>query len=143
MEDNSLQRFKDAQENDFQQALMEITGGRKTGHWMWYIFPQITGLGFSETSRYYAIRDMGEAQAYLKDKILGNRLIQIAEALLGVEGKTAYQILGSPDDLKLKSCMTLFQALPEAPPVFGKVLIKYFEGKRDMKTLDILQSIGS
>src|SRR6476661_4838529 len=104
---NDLKRFTEAQERDYATALAEIKRGRKRSHWMWYIFPQIAGLGFSQTSKFYAIKDIGEAESYLAHAILGARLIEISNALLEIEGKTANQIFGSPDDAKLKSSMTL------------------------------------
>jgi len=135
----NLQRFIDAQQRDYDIALAEIKQGKKRSHWMWYIFPQIQGLGFSDTSRYYAIKDKAEAVSYLKHPVLGTRLIQICLALLQVSGKNASSIFGYPDDLKLKSSMTLFASLPNADPVFQAVLNKFFEGKKDEKTLQLLQ----
>lgn len=105
---------------------------------MWYIFPQIAGLGFSSTSKFYAIKDRGEAENYLAHRILGKRLIEISNALLEVEGKTADQIFGSPDDVKLKSSMTLFGALKNTNPVFRKVLDKYFNDAQDERTLELI-----
>ena len=135
---SDLQRFLDAQEEDFEIALSEIRGGRKRSHWMWYIFPQIAGLGFSSTSKFYAIKDKMEARSYLAHSILGGRLIEISNALLEIEGKTANQIFGSPDDMKLKSSMTLFGALEDSNPVFQKVLDKYFGGAKDERTIKII-----
>ena len=135
---NDLKRFLEAQENDFETALTEIGRGRKQSHWMWYIFPQIAGLGFSATSKFYAIKDRTEAENYLAHPILGKRLIEISNALLAVEGKTANQIFGSPDDVKLKSSMTLFGALDNTNPVFQRVLDKYFDGAKDQKTLELI-----
>ncbi len=105
---------------------------------MWYIFPQIKGLGFSETAKFYAINDLQEARAYLEHPILGSRLIEISNALLAQEGKSANQILGSPDDLKLRSSMTLFSSLDKADPVFQAVLTKYYAGEADQRTLSII-----
>lgn len=135
---NDLQRFTDAQKRDYQTALAEIKRGRKQSHWMWYIFPQIDGLGFSSTAKFYAIKDLNEAKEYLENAILGERLIEISEALLEIEGVTAHQIFGSPDDMKLKSSMTLFNALDETNPVFQKVLDKYYDGAKDEKTLQLI-----
>lgn len=135
---NDLKRFLDAQEDDFEIALSEIRNGRKQSHWMWYIFPQIAGLGFSYTSKLFAIKDLSEAEDYLHHPVLGKRLIEISEALLEIEGKTAHQIFGSPDDLKLKSSMTLFATLNETNPVFQKVLDKYYDGAKDQKTLELI-----
>ncbi len=133
---NDLKRFLDAQENDFERALAEIKRGRKQSHWMWYIFLQIAGLGFSSTSKFYAIKDRREAENYLAHPLLGKRLIEISKALLKIEGKTANQIFGSPDDVKLKSSMTLFGALENTNPVFQSVLDKYFNGAKDRRTLE-------
>jgi uncharacterized protein (DUF1810 family) len=134
----NLQRFLDAQARDYAQALAEITSGRKRSHWMWYIFPQVRGLGFSSTSQHYAIGGLAEAAAYLKHPVLGKRLVEISTALLGLAGSDANRVFGSPDDLKLKSSMTLFAAVPGADTVFGQVLAKYFGGVRDGKTLHLL-----
>jgi uncharacterized protein (DUF1810 family) len=135
---NDLKRFLEAQENDFETALAEIRRGRKQSHWMWYIFPQIAGLGFSPTSKFYAIKDRAEAEFYLSHPVLGARLIEISEALLEIDGKTANQIFGSPDDVKLKSSMTLFGALDDTNPVFQRVLDKYFNGEKDGRTLQLI-----
>lgn len=135
---NDLKRFLDAQENDFERALAEIKRGRKQSHWMWYIFPQIAGLGSSETSRFYAVKDRAEAELYLAHPVLGARLVEISEALLEIEGKTANQIFGSPDDMKLKSSMTLFGALKNTNPVFQSVLDEYFNGTNDLRTLQLI-----
>lgn len=135
----NLERFLDAQANDYSRALREIKSGRKQSHWMWYIFPQIKGLGFSETAKFYAINDLQEARAYLEHPVLGSRLVEISNALLGLEGKSANQILGSPDDLKLKSSMTLFSALEKTDPVFQAVLTKYYKGVADQQTLSIIK----
>lgn len=134
----NLQRFLDAQATDYAPALAEITAGRKRSHWMWYVFPQIQGLGFSDISRRYAIRNLAEAAAYLEHPVLGSRLVEISTALLGLAGSDANRVFGSPDDLKLKSSMTLFAAVPGADAVFEKVLAKFFGGVRDGKTLQVL-----
>ncbi|MVN23090.1 DUF1810 domain-containing protein [Mucilaginibacter arboris] len=135
--ETSLKRFIDAQQTDYQTALTEIKNGRKRSHWMWYIFPQIQGLGFSETSRFYAIKDVAEAEEFLKHPVLGDRLISISKELLKLNTNNASQIFGSPDDLKLKSCMTLFASLQSTNPVFQAVLEKFFNGSKDHKTLQI------
>lgn len=135
---DKLIRFTEAQERDYQTALAEIKRGRKTSHWMWYVFPQIAGLGFSSTSKFYAIADKEEAENYLNHPVLGKRLIEISEALLEHESKTAHEIFGSPDDVKLKSSMTLFGELEKANPVFQKVLDKYFGGAKDAQTLKLI-----
>ncbi len=131
----NLQRFLDAQARDYAAALAEIKGGRKRSHWIWYIFPQVQGLGFSSTSRHYAIRDLGEAAAYLQHPVLGSRLEEISRALLGLPGGNATAVLGTPDDLKLRSSMTLFTQVPGASPVFRQVLDKFFGGQADPLTL--------
>lgn len=134
----ALERFKKAQKGDYEMALNEIKNGRKRSHWMWYIFPQIAGLGMTETSRFYAIKDIGEATEYLMDDELGTRLINICKALLELETNDPYEVFGSPDDMKLRSSMTLFDAVPATFPVFGQVLDKFYSGERDERTLQIL-----
>ena len=135
---SSLTRFLDAQAGNYADALAEIKSGRKRTHWMWYVFPQIQGLGLSETARFYAIKDRREAQEYLAHPVLGPRLVDISTVLLGLKSNDAHAIFGSPDDMKLKSSMTLFAALPGAPPVFQQVLDKFYGGARDEKTLRIM-----
>jgi uncharacterized protein (DUF1810 family) len=137
-QETDLQRFLDAQATDYAQALAEVKAGRKRSHWMWYIFPQIQGLGFSSISRHYAIRDLAEATAYLRHPVLGQRLVAISLALVGLASSDASRVFGSPDDLKLKSSMTLFAAVPGADAVFEQVLAKFFGGVRDGKTLQVL-----
>jgi uncharacterized protein (DUF1810 family) len=137
--DTTLQRFLDAQQGSFEQALTEIRNGKKRTHWMWFIFPQIRGLGFSETSAFYAIRDSKEADEYIKHPVLGKRLITICGALTGLKENNANKIFGSPDDLKLKSSMTLFASLENRDPVFLSVLEKFFNGQKDKRTLEILE----
>jgi uncharacterized protein (DUF1810 family) len=134
-----LSRFVQAQEDDYAQALSEIRRGRKQSHWMWYIFPQFDGLGFSSTSKRYSIKSLEEAEAYLRHPVLGPRLIECAEAALGVEGRSAYEIFGSPDDMKLRSSATLFAHVSPAGSVFERLLGKYFQGERDDKTLKLLR----
>ncbi len=134
---NNLERFLDAQENDYAAALAEIKRGKKQSHWMWYIFPQIAGLGFSSTSKFYAIRDKREAESYPAHPVLGKRLIEISNALLTVEGKTANQIFGSPDDVKLKSSMTLFAALEDTDPVFQRVIGQIFRRRERSENIGI------
>ncbi|MBH8571196.1 DUF1810 domain-containing protein [Microvirga sp. STS02] len=134
---NNLQRFLDAQSSSYQTALSEIRNGRKRSHWMWFIFPQIQGLGLSETARFYAVADAQEAKEYLAHPVLGARLLEICQALLGLPSSNAHDIFGSPDDLKLKSSMTLF-ATAGSSPVFRQVLDKFYQGAQDEKTLRIL-----
>lgn len=133
-----LTRFVRAQEADYEAALSEIRSGCKRSHWMWYILPQIEGLGASAMSRRYAIRSRAEAEAYLRHPVLGQRLAECAEAVLGIEGRSAFEIFGSPDDLKLRSCATLFAAVSPAGSVFERVLAKFFRGERDEATLRLL-----
>lgn len=135
----NLQRFIDAQKNDYTIALSEIKNGKKQSHWMWYIFPQIRGLGFSETSKFYAIENIREAEAFLNHPVLGNRLVETCNALFNLQTNMAHKIFGSPDDLKLHSSMTLFSSLPNPNPAFQKILDKFFDGKKDVKTLEILK----
>lgn len=134
---NDLERFLKAQEKDYEHALNEIKNGRKTGHWIWYIFPQIAGLGFSSTSKYYSIKDKNEAIEYLKNKTLKNRLIEICEVLLSLESDDATYVMGYPDDLKLKSSMTLFDEVSDID-VFKKVLDKFYKGEKDEMTISLL-----
>lgn len=131
----NLERFIDAQQSDYATALSEIKNGRKRSHWMWYIFPQIKGLGFSPTSQRYAIKDIHEAQAYLTHPVLSKRLIDISNELLKLQTDNATSVFGSPDDMKLRSSMTLFAEVPGADSVFKKVLEKYFRGESDQLTL--------
>ena len=134
----NLQRFLDAQQSDYTTALAEIKNGRKRSHWMWYVFPQIQGLGFSETSKYYAITNLDEASAYLAHPVLGTRLAQISYVLLSLPGNNPTQVFGSPDDMKLRSSMTLFASAPSADDVFQQVLNKYFAGEKDTRTLQLI-----
>ena len=133
----NLDRFLKAQASSYDAALREICAGQKRSHWIWYIFPQIAGLGFSSTSRYYALQSLDEAKEYLENETLKARLIEISEALLSHD-KDARSIMGSPDDMKLRSCMTLFQAADPEIEVFGKVLDKFFDGKPDQRTLELI-----
>ena len=135
----SLQRFLDAQGNDYEIALSEIKNGKKRSHWMWYIFPQIHDLGFSEMSKLYSIKSLDEAQEYLLHPVLGKRLIEISQSLLDLPSNNAHAIFGSPDDAKLKSSMTLFASLPKADLIFKLVLEKFFYGEKDEKTIEIIR----
>jgi len=140
MEDNAtgLNRFVAAQQNDYDTALQEIKNGRKRSHWMWYIFPQVAGLGMSAMSQRYAIKDLAEAEAYLNHAVLGKRLVEISNALLQLEETDAHEIFGSPDDMKLRSSMTLFAAVDGADPVFNQVLDRFFNRTQDQQTLTLL-----
>lgn len=130
-----LGRFVAAQEHDFAQALAELQAGRKRSHWMWYIFPQIQGLGSSGMAQRYAIRGNDEAAAYLNHPVLGPRLVACAEAMLAIENRSAREILGSPDDLKLRSSATLFALVSPPGSVFARVLEKFYAGQADEETL--------
>jgi len=138
--DYNLDRFIDAQAEAYNRALSEIKSGRKTSHWMWFIFPQIKGLGQSEIAKHYSIKNIDEATAYLNHPVLGRHLVEISTALLEINGKSANQIFGSPDDLKLRSSMTLFSNVKNTNPVFDEVLAKFFSGQPDKLTMQILQS---
>ena len=133
-----LERFVEAQRGVFDEACAELQRGRKTGHWMWFIFPQVAGLGFSATSQQYAIRSLDEARAYLDHPTLGPRLREISQILISINGKTAHEIFGSPDDMKLRSSMTLFARATEDNAVFLEVLRKYFSGAEDERTMELI-----
>jgi uncharacterized protein (DUF1810 family) len=133
-----LSRFVDAQQGDYEQALAEIRAGRKRSHWMWYVFPQFDGLGMSPNSQLYAIKSIEEARAYLAHPVVGPRLIECAEAVLSVEGRSATEIFGSPDDLKLLSSATLFANVSPPGSVFDRLLETYYGGVRDEKTIRLM-----
>lgn len=133
-----LNRFVQAQTGDYEQAISEIRSGQKRSHWMWYIFPQFDGLGESATSKFYAIKSVDEAKAYLSHPLLGPRLLECTEAVLHVEEHSAYEIFGSPDDMKLKSCATLFAFASPPGSTFDKLLEKYFEGERDTRSIRLI-----
>ena len=133
-----LSRYFDAHKQSYQNALKEIKNGHKYSHWMWFIFPQIHGLGRSSTSQYYAIKSLDEATAFLQDPYLGGNLLEICHALLVLDTNNATEVFGKPDDLKLKSSMTLFSLVEGADTVFQDVLNKFYDGKRDYRTLNIL-----
>lgn len=134
----NLQRFVDAQAPVYEQVLRELRAGRKTSHWMWFIFPQLHGLGFSPMSVRYAISGPDEASAYDAHPVLGPRLRECTALVNAVEDKSALEVLGAPDDLKFRSCMTLFAECGAAPAVFKQALEKYFDGEGDAKTLALL-----
>ena len=136
----NLNRFINAQEGVYDRVLAELKNGRKRSHWMWYVFPQLEGLGQSSTSKYYALHSREEALAYLNHPILGSRLIECANTVLAVKGRTVSEIFGYPDDLKLKSSMTLFSCVA-SNPVFVRLLDKYFQGERDVRTLQLLEKL--
>ncbi len=138
---HDLARFTRAQDGVIAHVLAELRAGRKRTHWMWFVFPQVAGLGSSSASRTYAIKSLAEARDYLAHPVLGPRLRQCAEIVLAVEGRTAHAIFGDPDDLKLCSSMTLFAAVAEADSVFARVLAKYFGGRRDARTIEVLRAL--
>ena len=140
---HDLARFVAAQRGSYEQALAEIASGRKRSHWMWHIFPQFAGLGSSATSRKYAIASLDEAEAYLRHAVLGPRLVACAEAALAVEGRSAREIFGSPDDLKLRSSATLFAQVSPAGSVFHRLLDRYFGGEADEATLELVAASGA
>lgn len=133
-----LDRFVKAQDPVFNAVLVELRQGRKRSHWMWFVFPQIQGLGSSPTSVFYSIKSPAEARAYLADPVLGPRLMQCAEILIGLEGHSAYDIFGAIDEMKLRSCMTLFSRFAGPDSAFARVLDKYFAGEPDVNTLRLL-----
>jgi uncharacterized protein (DUF1810 family) len=138
-----LQRFVRAQDPIIEQVLAELSAGQKRTHWMWFIFPQLRGLGRSATAQFYAIGSLEEARAYLDHAVLGPRLIECTERVNALQGRTLLEIFGTPDDLKFHSCMSLFAEVPDAPAVFTQALAKYFEGARDERTLVALGRAGS
>ena len=138
MSEFDLQRFVDAQDRVYDQIRAELAAGTKTSHWMWFVFPQLQGLGRSAMAVKYEIVSRQEAQAYWQQAILGARLKECVELVLAVKGKTAFQIFGTPDDLKFRSSMTLFSQALADEPVFKRALIKYFDGRDDPRTMDLL-----
>jgi uncharacterized protein (DUF1810 family) len=139
---HELDRFLHAQTGVYEQALAEIRSGRKRSHWMWFIFPQYDGLGYSSTAKLYAIKNLAVARAYLSHPVLGTRLAECYESLLQVENRSAHDIFGSPDDLKLRSSATLFAHVSPAGSIFERVLDKYYQGAADAKTIELLGVAG-
>lgn len=135
----NLNRFVEAQDGIYERALAELKRSRKRSHWMWFIFPQLDGLGRSSTAKFFAIKTADEAQAYLDHPVLGTRLIECSKVLLQSQGLSASDIFGFPDDLKLRSSMTLFASISEPDSVFNRVLGQYFEGQPDPQTLALLK----
>lgn len=140
MSQYNLERFIKAQENYYEIALKEIQGGKKLSHWIWFIFPQIKGLGYSEKAIYYSIQNIEEGKEYLQNKYLYNNLIRMCEELLKLESNNILEIMGFPDNLKLCSSMTLFNIIDPEEKVFKKVLKKYFNGNVDEKTINIINN---
>jgi uncharacterized protein (DUF1810 family) len=135
---HNLRRFVEAQEPVYEQVRAELQAGSKASHWMWFVFPQLKGLGRSPTAEYFGIASHDEAVAYWTHPLLGPRLRECTDLVLAVEGRTAHQIFGSPDDVKFRSCLTLFERAAPEEPVFARALDKYFEGERDAATLEFL-----
>ena len=136
----SLARFTDAQEAIYRTALTELEAGQKRSHWMWFIFPQLKGLGHSAMAQRYAIADLAEAKGYLADPVLGSRLRECVAAVLKHPDRTAHEIFGSPDDLKFWSCLTLFDAAAPNESLFRQALGVFYEGKSDPRTAELLKS---
>lgn len=141
--EKSLDRFLIAQQNYYYDAYTELKAGKKRSHWMWFIFPQIRGLGYSDMAKYYAIESREEAENYITDPTLGHNLIEISTALLEIKDNDAKKVMGEPDDRKLQSCMTLFSTVAPEIDVFEKVLQKFYGRVKDSKTLEILQEVES
>ncbi len=136
----TLQRFVSAQRPIYQQVLEELNDGAKRTHWMWYIFPQIKGLGVNEMARYYSLENLQEARMYLAHPVLGSRLRECCEIVLNIRNKTAAQIFGHPDDLKFRSCLTLFNLAAPDEVLFKKLIDKYYKGFLDPKSIEILKT---
>lgn len=136
---HDLARFVEAQEHNYTAALSEIRNGRKQSHWMWYVFPQFDGLGTSSTSRRFSIKSVDEAKAYLAHPVLGPRLLECADALLQITGRSATDIFGPPDDIKLRSSATLFAAVSSPGSAFHRILDKHFQGHPDDLTLSLMR----
>jgi len=144
MEDRfELSRFVQAQQSIYVQAVAELRAGHKRSHWMWFIFPQMAGLGHSAMARRYAISSIGEAKAYLHHPVLGARLRECSALVLAAADRSAHEIFGSPDDMKFRSCMTLFRRAHPAEPIFAQCLEKYFMGEADPRTLHLLEAGSS
>ena len=138
----ALNRYLEAQENVYARVLSELRAGKKTTHWIWFIFPQIAGLGYSLTAKKYAIQSIEEAYAYLKHDLLGKRLRECTELVLAIEGNDIDQVFGYPDNLKFRSCMTLFNEVADDNNCFKKAIEQFFSGEPDEKTLEILKKTG-
>lgn len=141
MSNEGIYRFLAPHNLTYQRALQEIKHSKKQSHWMWYIFPQLKGLGKSDAAILYGIQDLNEAEAYYTNPVLGANLLEISNALLRIEGKSANEIFGYPDDLKLHSCMTLFAQIKRVDSVFQLVLDKFFKGVPDEQTIKLLRKV--
>ncbi len=137
-----LHRFTMAQDSVYDDVLRELRSGQKRTHWIWYIFPQIDGLAYSTNSKHYAIKSLDETRQYLNHPVLGRRLVECVEAVLAIEGRSILEILGSPDDMKLKSSMTLLSLVANSPSIFNCAIDKYYGGKTDDRTVDIISNLS-
>ena len=142
MDQYKLNRFIEAQMATYEGAMLELARGRKESHWIWYIFPQITGLGRSETTKLYSIKSLEEALAYLEHPVLGQRLIEACEILLSLRDASIDEVMGFPDDLKLLSSMTLFEAVSDSNSIFSEVMETYFNNERDKTSIGIIESMS-
>jgi uncharacterized protein (DUF1810 family) len=141
MDQYNLNRFIEAQMTTYEGAMLELTRGRKESHWVWYIFPQIEGLGRSDTAKLYSIKSLEEGRAYLEHPVLGQRLIEACEILLNLKDASIDEVMGFPDDLKLLSSMTLFEAVSDSNSIFTKMIEFYFDDERDETSLEIIKSL--
>jgi uncharacterized protein (DUF1810 family) len=141
MDQYNLNRFIKAQMTTYEGAMLELAGGRKESHWVWYIFPQIEGLGRSDTAKLYSIKSLEEGRAYLEHLVLGPRLVEACEILLSLKNASMDEVMGFPDDLKLLSSMTLFEAFSKSNSIFTRIIEVYFDNERDEATLEIIESI--
>ena len=142
MDEYNLNRFVEAQMVTYEGAMLELARGRKKSHWIWYIFPQIEGLGRSDTAKLYSIKSLEEGRAYLKHPVLGPRLVEACEILLSLKEASMDEVMGFPDDLKLLSSMTLFEALSDSNSIFTKMIEFYFDDERDNKSLEIVKTMS-
>ncbi len=140
MDDFNLNRFVEAQADVYDEVLQELLIGQKQSHWMWFVFPQLKGLGHSPTASFYGIASLAEAREYLSHPLLGARLLECTQLVLDIEGRSAYEIFSSPDDFKFRSCMTLFQACEGHSQFFGAALREYYDNQPDERTLQLLQA---
>ena len=141
MDQYNLNRFVEAQLVTYEIAMLELARGRKESHWVWYIFPQIEGLGKSDIAKLYSIKSLEEGRAYLEHPVLGQRFIEACEVLLSLKNTSIDEVMGFPDDLKLLSSMTLFETISKPKSIFTKIIEVYFDGERDKNSLEIIQSM--
>ena len=141
MDQYNLNRFLEAQMTTYEGAILELARGRKESHWIWYVFPQIDGLGRSDTAKLYSIKSLKEGRAYLEHPVLGPRLVEACEILLSLKDASMDEVMGFPDDLKLLSSMTLFDALSDSSSIFTKIIEIYFDDERDEASLEIIKTM--